>query len=139
MPSKKQRAKAAKALKAQQPPVTAPPQPHKTLRQQARAADRANRRAPGNTPMFVFGDNAVPRALDIKQPPPQLSSAYQTWVGTTAINANSKLRLADTRGPGEEEYVASITREAAQKSSALDLSTGHSTGACTRDGTTEHS
>eukprot|EP01044_Picomonas_judraskeda_P032557 COSAG03_NODE_12637_length_538_cov_0.915718_2_plen_109_part_01 len=109
MPSKKQRAKAAKAAKAQQPPVAAPPQPHKTLRQQARAAERATRRAPDNTPVFIFGDNAVPRALKIKPPPPQLSSHYDTnwnWTKhtTTAFDTNSP-------GPGEQEYFASIARE----------------------------
>ena len=86
MPSKKQRAKAAKAAKKAQPPATQPPQPPKTLRQLARAADRAIRRAPPDTPVFLGEDDVMPRAMRTKPPPPQVQKIAPTWNGAKQVN-----------------------------------------------------
>jgi len=139
--SKKQRARAAKAAKALQAPVAAPPPPHKTLRQQARAAERSMRRAPGNTPAFIYGDNVVPRALGVKPPPPQLMNACPTWNGHYSLTnpTHTKLRMSDTRAPDEAAYSASVMKQVAQKSSAFDVSVAQSTRACTREEMTEQS
>ena len=114
--SKKQRARAAKAAKAMREPVAAPPSQHKTLRQQARAAERSMRRAPNNTPAFIFGDNVVPRALGVKPPPPQLPKACPVWNsgGIQPTHTRTKLRTCDAAAA----YNASVMMQVAHESSA---------------------
>ena len=116
MPSKKQRANAAKAAKAQQPPVAAPPQQPTTLRQAYRASARAMRRSNDNTPVFLYGDNAFPRPVAVKPPPPQLQRMCPRWdsKGPVGVDMRAEECTAD-----ELTYGQSVIKQLGVPSSAL--------------------
>ena len=107
MPSKKQRAKAAKVAKAKQEPVAAPPQRHTTLRQAYRASKRAIARAGGDVPVFLYGDNAVPRPVAIKPPPPQLQRTKPQW----NIKASAPVYNTDMMSTDEIAYTRSVSKQ----------------------------
>eukprot|EP01043_Picozoa_sp_COSAG02_P016937 COSAG02_NODE_756_length_17532_cov_5.673550_14_plen_313_part_00 len=82
--------------KAKQEPVAAPPRRHTTLRQAYRASQRAIARAGGDVPVFLYGDNAVPRPVAVKPPPPQLQRTKPKW----GIKASAPVLYApDDPGP----------------------------------------
>ena len=110
MPSKKQRAKAAKAAKAQQGPVAAPPQRPTTLRQAYRASARAIRRADGDTPVFHYGDNVFPRPVKVKPPPPQLQRMCPRWGGKGPVGLDRRAE-SDECVPDEIAYGQSVLKQ----------------------------
>lgn len=107
MPSKKQRAKAAKAEKSKQEPVAAPPQRHTTLRQAHRASKRAIARAGGDVPVFLYGDNVVPRPVAVKPPPPQLQRTKPKW----GIRASAPVYSTDVMSGDEVAYARTVTKQ----------------------------